>query len=106
LGGINTKIKNSWKAYINGQQSTISNQQYGEVVASYFDGEIKGGEHKNIFLEKATLKTWERNQLPKIEFGPQRLFYVGLGVSLATFLACVGYLGYSFARKKIVAKNE
>jgi hypothetical protein len=35
-----------------------------------------------------------------VEFWPQRLFYVGVGVSGLTLLACLGYLGYDFYRRK------
>lgn len=33
-----------------------------------------------------------------IEFRPQRLLYIGLGISLAIFLGCLGYLGFSFVK--------
>ena len=84
-------------------------------MASYFDGEIKEGTHRNTFLEKATFETWgkkpiadERHYLVNgyanswyitpedaggkenyeliVEFWPQRLFYVGLGISLITLM--------------------
>ena len=35
-----------------------------------------------------------------IEFWPQRLFYLGLGISGATLLGCLGYLGYGWVRRK------
>lgn len=35
-----------------------------------------------------------------IEFWPQRLFYVGIGISGATLLGCLAYLGYDFMRRK------
>lgn len=39
------------------------------------------------------------------EYWPQRLFYLGLGISLLTLLSCLGCLGYDFYRRKKVAKN-
>jgi len=35
-----------------------------------------------------------------VEFWPQRLFYVGLGISGLTLLGCVGYLIYDWAKRK------
>ncbi len=34
-----------------------------------------------------------------VEFWPQRLFYLGIGISGMTLLACLGYLGYAWRRK-------
>ena len=39
-----------------------------------------------------------------IEFWPQRFFYLGLGISSITLLACLGYLGYNWRRKKKILK--
>jgi hypothetical protein len=39
-----------------------------------------------------------------IEFVPQRWFYVGLLISGATLLSCIGYLGYDFVRRKSRSK--
>lgn len=39
-----------------------------------------------------------------VEFWPQRLFYVGAGISGATLLACLGYLAYDWRRKQKKAK--
>lgn len=33
-----------------------------------------------------------------VEFWPQRVFYIGVVISLASLLACFGYLGYDFYR--------
>jgi len=35
-----------------------------------------------------------------VEFWPQRLFYVGLFISGMTLLACVGYLGYDWRKRR------
>ena len=112
-----------WKAYIN--QSPISNlKSQSNVTASYFNGEISEGEHKNIFLDKSTFETWGKTSLPEkrhfltngyanswlikpedakgkdtyeiiIEFLPQKMFYLGLGISLLTIIFCFGYLIFS-----------
>lgn len=117
-----------WKAYV--QTSDIKPQTYGNIVANYFDGEIKEGTHKNIFLDKNTFETWGKKPISEerhllvngyanswyitpqdsggvdtyeiiIEFQPQKLFYLGLGISLAILLGCLGYLGYGFVRRGI-----
>jgi hypothetical protein len=35
-----------------------------------------------------------------VEFWPQRLFYVGLAISLTTLLGCILYLGYDWRRRR------
>jgi len=35
-----------------------------------------------------------------VEFWPQRLFYVGAGISLTTLLVCISYLGYDYYKRK------
>jgi hypothetical protein len=112
-----------WKAYVNLTQNVIlkTQNEYGNIVASYFNGEIKEGTHKNIFLDKNTFETWGKTPLsedqhllvngyasswyinPKdsnnkqdyeiiIEFLPQRYFYIGLFISGLTLIICLGYL--------------
>ncbi|MBU3957240.1 hypothetical protein KKI19_03155 [Patescibacteria group bacterium] len=124
-----------WKAYVNDQWSVTGDQQYGNIVASYFDGEIKERIHKNIFLDRNTFETWNKKPIPEerhllvngyanswyvtpedsdgkenyelvIEFWPQRIFYVGLGISLVALLGCLGYLGYDFTKRKVEKRNE
>lgn len=124
-----------WRAYISNQQPATSDQHYGEIVASYFEGEIKEGTHKNIFLDRNTFETWNKKSIPEerhllvngyanfwyitpadtggredyeiiIEFWPQRLFYIGLGISGLTLIGCLGYLGYNFAKRRIGVGNE
>ncbi len=122
-----------WRAYINKTENlrgTTQNQE--EIVASYFDGEIKEGVHRNIFLEKATFETWGKDPLPQerhllvngyanswyitpedsggrenyeviIEFQPQRLFYLGLFISIFVFIGCIIYLIYDKFRNKLNA---
>jgi len=118
-----------WKLYLNDQPLATNNQQYREIIASYFNDEIKESPPKNIFLDKSTFETWNKKSLPEdrhllvngyanswyitpedvggkenyeliVEFWPQRLFYFGLGISGLTLLGCLGCLGYKFARKR------
>lgn len=122
-----------WRVYV--QTSNFKPETYGNVIASYFDGEIEEGTHKDIFLNRGTIETWGKKPIPEerhflangyanswditpedsrgeenyeiiIEFWPQRLFYIGLGISLITFLGCLGYLGQSFMKRRIGVKNE
>jgi len=120
-----------WKAYINLQPSGLIsplplNEQLsfkGNIIASYFKGEIREGEHQNIFLNKATFETWGKKAVPEerhflvngyanswyitpedsggrgeyeiiIEFRPQRFFYIGLAISGLTLFVCLIFLCY------------
>jgi len=126
-----------WKLYINrntvdtSRYMTPSESIYGDVVASYFNEDIKEGTHKNIFLDKNTFETWRKKPIPEekhllvngyanswyitpedaggkqdyeliIEFAPQKLFYIGLFISGITLVGCLIYLLYS----SIVKKNR
>ena len=107
----------------------LRDKGYGKEVASYFDGEIKEGTHRMTFLEPATFETWGKKPIAEgrhylvngyanswyikpsdtggrenyeliVEFWPQRLFYIGLFISLTTLAGCLGYLGYQFTIKR------
>ena len=124
-----------WKAYVSDQQTADSSQQYGDIVASYFDGEIKEGTHKNIFLDRDTFETWGKKPISEdrhylvnsyanswyitpedsegkenyrliIEFWPQRLFYIGLGVSLITLIGCLSYFFWQLGRRRLVIRRR
>lgn len=41
-----------------------------------------------------------------VEFWPQRLFYLGLGISGLTLLGCIGYLGFSLVKSKKKVKHR
>lgn len=41
-----------------------------------------------------------------VEFWPQRLFYVGLAISLSTLLGCIVYLGHDWRKRKKSVKME
>jgi len=104
----------------------LDNEDRGEVVASYFDGLVGEGPHRDIFLEPKTFETWGRGEIgashlmvngfanawyiePEdvggdtdyeliIEFWPQRIFYLGLFVSGLTLIGCLSYLSFVFFR--------
>lgn len=106
-----------WKAYIAQAQSAKLKAQSddGKTVASYFNGEIKERQARNIFLDWNTFETWNKKSLPEdkhitmngyanswyitpedaagrssyqiiIEYWPQRLFYLGAFISALTLL--------------------
>jgi hypothetical protein len=112
----------------------LKNKGYGKEVASYFDGEIKEGTHRAIFLEPATFETWgerpiadDRHYLVNgyanswyitpedvggkenyeliVEFWPQRLFYIGLAISISTLIGSLGYLAISWLKSRKAARN-
>lgn len=107
----------------------LKNKRYGEIVASYFDGDIKEGTHRETFLEPATFETWGKKSLPEerhslvngyanswevlpedvngkenyeliVEFEPQRLYYIGIIISFITLGACLIKLTISVIGKK------
>jgi hypothetical protein len=108
-----------WKAYI--KEFPISNFQFpnsdGEVIVSYFDGQIQEGEHKNIFLDREIFANAFQKPIPEenhllvnafanawyidqpgsyevtLEFIPQRIYFLGLWVSFISFVFALGYLG-------------
>ena len=118
-----------WKAYISKAQN-----DYGKTVASYFDGQIKEGTHRNIFLDRNTFETLGKKPIPEekhslvnyyanswyitpedsggsenyeiiIEFWPQRLFYMGLFISGSTLIGCLSILIYSYLKKKWIFRK-
>ena len=48
----------------------------------------------------------QKKESPVIEFFPQRWFYLGLLISGTTLLACLGYLGYDFFRRRAKRKSK
>jgi hypothetical protein len=120
-------FNDNWRAYI--QTSDVELQMPGQIIASYFDGEIRESSHRRTFLGRDTFETWGKEPIAEdkhllangyanswfltpedagekenyeiiIEFWPQRLFYLGLGVSFLVMLGCLGYLGIALVRKK------
>lgn len=103
----------SWKAFI-----VRTNPKAGEVIRSYFDGNVKEGLHKNILFDTNSFQTLRMVSLSDnnhfeingyanawyitpvdtkgavnyeliIEMIQQRIFYVGLLVSFIFFTGCI-----------------
>jgi len=104
------------------QSSKTKNQNYyWEEIINYFDGDIKEITSKSIFLDRNIFETVGKKQISEerhflvngyanswyitpgdvngeqdyeliIEFWPQRLFYIGLGISGLTLIICLFYL--------------
>jgi hypothetical protein len=115
-------FNNNWKAYI--QTSNFKPQAFGNIIAEYFDGEIKEGEHRNILLDRevfanvfkrpiskenhllvnAFANTWYIDQPGSyeiiLEFIPQRIYFLGLWISLMSFVFALGFLGVSLIRRR------
>jgi hypothetical protein len=107
-----------WKAFIN--KFPISNFQFPkEIVGSYFDGKIKEKEAKSELFDRHPFQTWRQKPLADdqhivmngyanswyitpadaneqsnyqiiVEYQGQRLFYIGLAVTLATIIGSLG----------------
>jgi len=110
-----------WKAYLkettNGE-SQIANLD--GIVGSYFNGEIKERQEEGNWIDKKFYETWGKKSLPEerhllmngyanawyitpedvndqesyqiiIEYWPQRLFYLGVGVTLVTIIVSLGF---------------
>jgi len=104
----------NWKAFIGKTHSTKT----GEVIRSYFNGDVQEGRHKNIFFDTNTFETlrmisinesnhfqingyanaWyitpadtagAQNYELIIEMTQQRAFYLGLAVSFIFLLGCI-----------------
>jgi len=116
-----------WKAYFS---NTKARKEDDKIVVNYFDGDVKQGISQNVFLNRNTFETWDKRAIPEkhhllvngyanawyvtpqdtggredyeiiVEFQPQRMFYLGAGISLFTFLSCCGYLGLSFIKRRL-----
>lgn len=118
-----------WKIYVSGADGNkkleIGNN---EIVAEYFDGEVKEKKSGNGF-DKNIFETWKKKPIADnrhltangfanswyikptdvsgkenyeliVEFEPQRWLYIGLGISLATLIGCLGYLAFAFSQKR------
>lgn len=125
-----------WKAYINQTKNSKINpfDHYGGILASYFNGEVKEGSHKNIFFLSNFFETWGKKALPEerhglvnsfanswyikpedsggkqdyeiiIELLPQRFFAFGLFTALMTLIVCFIVL-LSPPFKRIIIKQR
>ena len=110
-----------WRAYIRKIQNPKFKIQNEEIVGSYFDGEIKEIGQKESWFDRGFYETWGKRALPEerhllmngyancwyitpadaefnqnyqiiIEYWPQRLFYIGWGVTLATIIGSLTLL--------------
>lgn len=114
----------SWKVYISSKEPKEE-----DFVSSYFDGKIQEGRHKDIFIDEKTFETLGMRSLPEnthfigngyanawlitpfdvqgksdyefiIEMTGQRIFYIGLGISILTLLGCLLWsIGFFFFKR-------
>lgn len=114
-----------WKVFVrNAEKSKDKN------IASYFDGDVKEGQHKNVFFDSGVLETLGLKSITEdrhfvangyangwriepsdatgksdytliIEMTAQRSFYVGLLISLISFIGCL-ILIVKVAAKKLL----
>lgn len=120
-----------WKLYINELTDSEINglKKYGEIVTSYFNGEIKEGTPRMNFLEPDTFETWGKLSLSEekhllvngyanswyitpedtgekqdyeiiIEFTPQRIFFLSIIISGLTLIGCLGCIIFIYFKKK------
>jgi hypothetical protein len=110
------RFSSDWKLY----QASDRREDF-EPVASYLNGAVVEGEQSATFLEPEFVETWMRGPLHEdfhvkvhgyangwyvtnagsydliIEYWPQRLFYLGLAITVVSTMAAVGYLVVSGA---------
>lgn len=101
-----------WRAYLSEEQS-----EDNQIIASYFNGEVKEREHKNILLDRGIFSNFFKKPLPEenhlsvnafanawyldkpgdymitLEFVPQRVYVVGLAISFMSLVCLLGFLG-------------
>ena len=127
---FSNKFNKDWRIYINELTPKANEKYYKKIEASYFDGEIKEGKYNNIFLDRNTFETLNKQAISKekhylvngytnswyiepkdtgyqenyeliIEYWPQRLFYIGFFISILTIIILiVGYIVYFYKRRK------
>lgn len=112
-----------WRAYIDKEQ-TNNKQQSEKIIASYFEGEIKEGEHKNTFLDKGIFSNVFKESLPEenhllvnafantwyidrpgnyqitLEFVPQRVYFLGLVISFISLVCLLGCFTVFLLRRR------
>lgn len=112
----------NWKVYVSKKQA-----KKGDILQSYFNGNIQEGKHSNIFLDNSTFETFEMKSLPEnhhtlvngyanawyitpsdingssyeliIELNNQKTFYYSLALSVLTLIAVIIW-GISVYSKK------
>lgn len=104
-----------WQVYLDKELSPEK-----RVVASYFDGQVKQLASENRIFDRSFFKTWTKEPIAEekhysvnsyanawfitpqdtgrienyqiiIEYWPQKLFYLGVGISLIAFLGCFSF---------------
>ena len=114
-----------WKVYLS-KDDIVGN----DIIAVYFDGEIKETRQKNVFLEKNIFQTWFKKPLAQnthfgangfanswyitpedvngaknyeliVEFWPQRLYYLGFIISSLTLSTCFLIMGLLSLLKRL-----
>lgn len=119
-----------WKLYLNTSPITNYDQLYGQTIATYFDGDIQEGTHKNSFINKSILETigwppfpeekhslvnnyanaWEitpedtyqkKNYELIVEFQPQKMAYISLIISFLTFILCLLAIAFTALKKRL-----
>lgn len=104
--------------------------EQNRIVASYFNGTVQEGMHKNIFLAPSTFETWGKSSIAKdrhtetfgyanawlvnpedmqgrsdytliVEMGNHKLFYIFGFISLSTLLVVITYI-----MKRLILKDE
>ena len=108
-----------WQAYLTDAQGND-----GQPIASYFNGEIKEEEHGKKFFDTSVFSNVLREPLPKekhllvnafanawyldrtgdylvtLEFIPQRVYFLGIWISLGAFMLALGALSALFLKRK------
>lgn len=111
---------------------TQNNDEIKNTTVQYFNGKVSEGDHKNIFLEPDTFETWGKKMIADdrhmiingysngwyikpadagnrsdyeliLEISSQKVFYIGIAISLATMVIMVLWL---IKENRLNAKNS
>ena len=100
-----------WKAYVK-PGTKDEGRRTNKVWETWFKKPISEDKH---FLVNGYANDWyvepkdagqRRSYQVILEFWPQRLFYLGLGISSLTLITCLIYLVYIWVRAKKIARNS
>lgn len=110
---LSESFHDEWKAYI--RQKAIGEEPWSALWSAWSDRgnrfEIKDHFMVNGFANGWIVEPWQRakGQVQRaeeedfqivLEFRPQRLFEIGLFISVITLSLCIGYLGYNWIRRR------
>lgn len=116
-----------WKVYFR-DSNYLSPESSGENIANYFGGEIIEQIHRNKFWYSDVFENWSKKPIAEdshqtvngyanswtispldvreknnfdliVEFSPQKQYYVGLMISVFTFVICLVCLGFNLIKK-------